>query len=144
MGAQLPIAPTAPGGAHGARPRVLVLDADLIALVESYLLLRDRHDVALWPGGHGVPALLERVRPDPLVVDLDLGGRLLGWGLVCALRDRRGRGVPAVLHSGDRRALAQLPMPDADTRAWLPLPRPFTTGQLTDAIATVLSRSPGM
>jgi hypothetical protein len=94
MAAQRRIVPVTRDAMPAYRPRILALDPDLIALLEIYIWLRDRYEVALWPGGHDLPALLRRSRPDVLVGDLHLGGRLDGWRLVRALSGAGG-GMPA-------------------------------------------------
>lgn len=73
--------------ANAPRPRVLVVDDDRTVRELLQVVLSDRYDVLACSAGE--EALLERTRPDALLVDLDLGKGLSGEELAA-----RARGLP--------------------------------------------------
>jgi CheY-like chemotaxis protein len=103
--------------------RVLVVDDDLMVLESTATLLRTWgvEPRAAASIGEAQQAIEEGFVPDLLMVDLRLGDKQDGIGIVETLRRRLGRALPALLVSGDTGA-AELTRARSSGIPWLTKP----------------------
>ena len=81
--------------------RVLVIDDDPIALGYIFDLLKDLYSVSLYPGGTGVPKVIEKTSPDLIITDHFMDG-MTGLEICQWVRDREiSNDIPIIMTSAN-------------------------------------------
>lgn len=81
--------------------RVLVIDDDPIALGYIFDLLKDLYSVSLYPGGKGVPKVIEKTSPDLIITDHFMDG-MTGLEICQWVRDREiSNDIPIIMTSAN-------------------------------------------
>lgn len=81
--------------------RVLVIDDDPIALGYIFDLLKDLYSVSLYPGGTGVPKVIEKTSPDLIITDHFMDG-MTGLEICQWVRDREiSSDIPIIMTSAN-------------------------------------------
>lgn len=130
--------PSAGSGEQPHRPCVLVVDDDLFIGRLMLEALGDDYDVEVAGDAHEAELVLERRRPDLVILDIMMPGRdgqEVGYQLH---RHAHTRNIPFMLVSGDRRIAEKA----ATVGAAAYLAKPFELDELCRTVARILSSPP--
>ncbi len=136
--------------AHIGRGRIALIDDDpaLVSLLQDLLGSTEGHEVAVCMEGVRAYEFIKAYRPDLVLLDLRMGGAVVGWTILEQLtRDPETRPIPIIVCSAAIRELQESePLLRRDGVATLP--KPFDLDALLETVDAGLAsghaeREPG-
>lgn len=122
--------------------KILIVDDDpeLLHLLEQFFI-DEGHQTAIAPDGETALAMVRMmdVRPDLMLADYNLPGRLNGLQLSTAIRESLGSAFPVVILTGD---ISTTTLRDVAAQGCLQLNKPVKLGELNAAIQSLLGPRP--
>jgi CheY-like chemotaxis protein len=121
-------------------PAILVVEDDRTILELICEVLDEQgYTVQRWAGGEDVVALVHRIRPDLIILDIWLGSAETGWSILERLQSEPGlASLPVIICSADVRMLRQRVRQEPAAR-WHALEKPFALGTLIGTVENALA-----